>query len=61
VSYQKRLFHFKRRVNVSAFPSYAEGRLSFTDCTTIALMRRMDVESLVSFDADFDKFTSRIS
>ena len=43
------------------FPRYAGKGLSFTDCTTIALMRRMDVENLVSFDADFDGFTSRIS
>ena len=43
------------------FPRYAGKGLGFTDCTTIALMRRMDVENLVSFDADFDGITSRIS
>jgi hypothetical protein len=43
------------------FPRYAGKGLSFTDCTTIALMRMMDVENVVSFDADFDGITSRIS
>jgi len=43
------------------FPRYAGKGLSFTDCTTVALMRMMDVENLVSFDADFDGVMPRIS
>ena len=35
--------------------------MSFTDCTTLALMRIVDVENVVSFDADFDGITPRIS
>jgi len=43
------------------FPRYAERRLSFTDCTSIALMRRRGIESIVSFDTDFDGIVPRIS
>jgi predicted nucleic acid-binding protein len=43
------------------FPRYAGKGLSFTDCTTIALMRMMNIENIVSFDADFDGITPRIS
>ena len=43
------------------FPRYAGRGLSFTDCTSIALMRLRAVESIVSFDADFDGIIPRIS
>jgi len=43
------------------FPQYAGRGLSFTDCSSIALMRTADIESIVSFDADFDGIVSRIS
>jgi len=43
------------------FPRYAGRRLSFTDCTSIALMRRRGIESIVSFDTDFDGIVPRIS
>ena len=35
--------------------------MSFTDCTTIALMRIMHVENVVSFDVGFDGIMPRIS
>ena len=43
------------------FPQYAGRRLSFTDCTSITLMRTSGIESIVSFDADFDGIVPRIS
>jgi len=43
------------------FSQYAEKGLSFTDCTSVVLMRMRDVESLVSFDTDFDGIVPRIS
>jgi hypothetical protein len=43
------------------FPKYAGRRLSFTDCTSIALMRTRGIESIVSFDTDFDGIVPRIS
>jgi len=43
------------------FPRYAGRRLSFTDCTSIALMRRGGIERIVSFDTDFDGIVPRIS
>jgi predicted nucleic acid-binding protein len=43
------------------FTQYADRGLSFTDCTSIALMRTRGIESIVSFDADFDGIVPRIS
>ena len=43
------------------FPRYAERGLSFTDCTSIALVRMRNVKSIISFDADFDGIIPRIS
>lgn len=43
------------------FPRYAERGLSFADCTSIALIKAKDIESLVSFDKDFDGIVPRIS
>jgi predicted nucleic acid-binding protein len=43
------------------FPQYAGRGLSFTDCSSITLMRTAGIESIVSFDADFDGIVSRIS
>lgn len=43
------------------FPRYAGRRLSFTNCTSITLMRRRGIESIVSFDTDFDGIVPRIS
>ncbi len=43
------------------FPRYTGRRLSFTDCTSIALMRARGIENIVSFDTDFDGIVPRIS
>jgi predicted nucleic acid-binding protein len=43
------------------FPQYTRRRLSFTDCTSITLMRTRSIESIVSFDTDFDGIVPRIS
>jgi len=43
------------------FSQYTDRELSFTDCTSIALMRTRGIESIVSFDADFDGIVPRIS
>ena len=43
------------------FSRYAERGLSFTDCTSIALIKRRGIESIISFDKDFDGIIPRIS
>jgi len=43
------------------FPNYAGRGLSFTDCTSVALMRLRGIESLLSFDMGFDGIVQRIS
>jgi len=43
------------------FAQYAGRGLSFTDCTSITFMRTRGIESIVSFDADFDGIVPRIS
>nr|MDO8061678.1 type II toxin-antitoxin system VapC family toxin [Candidatus Freyrarchaeum guaymaensis] len=42
------------------FAKYARKGLSFTDCTTIALLRSVGIEKIMSFDADFDGIIPRI-
>lgn len=42
------------------FVKYANKKLSFTDCTTIELMKSRDIEYLASFDGGFDGIVSRI-
>jgi len=56
------------RVNTTAFKEawklfsrYAEKELSFTDCTSIALMNMKNIENIASFDTDFDGIVPRIS
>jgi len=43
------------------FPRCASRGLSFTDCTSIALMGMRNIDSIVSFDKDFNGIVSRIS
>jgi len=43
------------------FPRHAERGLSFTDCTSIALIKARGIESIVSFDGDFDGIMPRLS
>jgi predicted nucleic acid-binding protein len=56
------------RVNTTAFKEawklfsqYAKKGLSFTDCTSIALMKMKSIENIASFDTDFDGIVPRIS
>ncbi|MGQ9468704.1 MAG: type II toxin-antitoxin system VapC family toxin [Nitrososphaerales archaeon] len=43
------------------FSQYAERGLSFTDCTSISLMKMKGIEKMTSFDADFNGLVPRIS
>jgi predicted nucleic acid-binding protein len=42
------------------FIKYAGKRLSFTDCSTIELMKNRNIEYLASFDGGFDGIVSRL-
>ncbi|MDI6820184.1 MAG: type II toxin-antitoxin system VapC family toxin [Candidatus Hodarchaeaceae archaeon] len=42
------------------FKRYSAKGLSFTDCTTIALMKEEGIESLISFDRSFDGIVKRL-
>ena len=39
---------------IDVFEQYGDQQLSFTDATTVALADRHDVDSILSFDDDFD-------
>ena len=43
-----------------AFVKYADKRLSFTDCSTIELMRNKNIKYLASFDGGFDGIVTRV-
>lgn len=45
---------------VEIFERFDDQALSFTDATTVALCRRHDLDSVLSFDDDFDGVVSRI-
>ena len=45
---------------LDAFERYDDHPLSFTDATTIALMDAHRIDSLLSFDADFDGVVDRL-
>jgi hypothetical protein len=45
----------------AAFRSKRSRGLSFTDQTTVALMRQAGIDSLVSFDSGFDGIVRRVS
>lgn len=45
----------------SLFNRYADRGLSFTDCTSIALLKTRKIDAIISFDADFDGIAQRIS
>ncbi|MFP8953877.1 type II toxin-antitoxin system VapC family toxin [Natrialbaceae archaeon A-arb3/5] len=45
---------------VDIFEQYDDQALSFTDATTVALCRRHDIDSVMSFDDDFDGIVERI-
>jgi hypothetical protein len=42
------------------FKQYASRGLSFTDCTTVALMKRSRIDTLLSFDSSFDGIVKRM-
>lgn len=44
---------------VSLFDRYDDQGLSFTDVSTIALAERHDVDTVLSFDNDFDGIVDR--
>jgi predicted nucleic acid-binding protein len=44
---------------VTVFERYDDQSLSFTDATTVALRRRHDIDTVLSFDDDFDGVTDR--
>jgi len=44
---------------VSIFEQYDDQTLSFTDVTSVALCRRHNITSILSFDDDFDGVVSR--
>lgn len=44
----------------NTFVKYADKRLSFTDCSTIELMKNRSIEHLASFDGKFDGIVARI-
>jgi len=45
----------------SIFTKYFEKKLSFTDATSIAIMKRYNIDYIMSFDKHFDGIVSRIS
>ena len=42
------------------FERFDDQRLSFTDSTTVALARRLDIDYILSFDDDFDGLVDRL-
>lgn len=42
------------------FKRYMSKRLSFTDCTTVALMGQVGIKNLLSFDRSFDGVVRRL-
>jgi predicted nucleic acid-binding protein len=45
---------------VEVFEQYDDQALSFTDSTSVALCGRHDIDSILSFDDDFDGIVDRI-
>lgn len=43
------------------FKRYASKGLSFTDCTTVALMNQVKIDTLLSFDRSFDGIVKRVA
>jgi len=42
------------------FSKYPEKMMSFTDCTSIALIRGREIDYIASFDRDFDGIVNRV-
>ncbi len=45
----------------SIFMSHSERGLSFTDCASIALVRRLGIGGMISFDGGFDGILNRMN
>jgi predicted nucleic acid-binding protein len=45
---------------VEVFEQYADQQLSFTDATSVTLVEQHDIESILSFDDDFDGVVKRV-
>lgn len=45
---------------LEAFEKYDDHSLSFTDASTIAIVKQDDIDSVLSFDDDFDGLVDRI-
>lgn len=50
---------FERAVDV--YESYEDHELSFTDAMTVAMVREHDIDSVLSFDDDFDGVVDRLA
>ena len=48
------------RAAIQAFEQYADHGLSFTDAMTVALVTQHEIDSVLSFDDDFDGLIDRI-
>lgn len=46
--------------SLDVFERYSDHGLSFTDATTIALVKAHDIDSVLSFDDDFDGIVDRL-
>ena len=44
----------------NTFVKYADKRLSFTDCSTVELMKNRNINYLASFDGGFDGIVARV-
>ncbi len=44
-----------------SFLKYPEKMLSFTDCTSIALIKGREIDYIASFDKDFDGIVNRVA
>jgi len=55
------LYVGKRRLRESleTFERYSDQELSFTDTTTVTLVESHDIDSVLSFDGDFDGVVER--
>lgn len=52
--------HALEREALRLMRKYADQRLSFTDCTTIALLKQLEMDQVFAFDEDFSKVGYRV-
>ncbi|USZ66820.1 PIN domain-containing protein [Halorussus salilacus] len=46
--------------SIETFERYDDHDLSFTDASTVALVRSLDIDAVLAFDDDFDGLVSRL-